>query len=416
MQPLDPSVRNSWGPIADAAWLVTEQGAAGNTPIALSGPTQTLSTANNAPDQGRLAMWNFIGALGSNCSVTVPPVARIGWARNSTTGAHNVVLTTGAGRTVTLTPGMCQFYTSDGTNIDVLTPAFSGPVTATSGTFSGPLTATTGTFSGPLTATTGTFSGIVRAAGLISTSGGASIAGQITVTGGAVVIDNNQSFGAKDTGGTARGILRVNSSNNTQLLNANPGGSIQITNSQGTPKLTMDDGGTWNFIGPVFGAGSASFAVSGWIYNTTGGGPFSSGGSNFSFFASGGTSMGGGAFVATSDARLKSGIEEISEDDALRWVMTARPVTYLKRGTYEAPEESGIPEAGFLAQDQVRAGYARYVQAVKCEGMPERVDSDGFVSCADAMLMMPADNWIAYLTRALQVALARIEALEARLR
>jgi len=336
MQPLDPSVRNSWGPIADAAWLVAEQGASGNTPIALSGPTQTLSTANNAPDQGRLAMWNFTGALGSNCAVTVPPVARVGWARNSTTGNHNVILTTGAGRTVTLLPGITQFYTCDGSNIDALTPAFAGPLSATTGTFSGHITG---------------------ASGLSITSGGMSVTGATTITG-----------------------------------------TLQATST-----LTGS---------VVVSVGQSSIVSGGWSYSATGPGAFPPT-TVFYGVISNNTNMLAVSFLAVSDVRLKFDIEDISDAEAERWVKTSRPVTYRKLPSYGADPATAQTEAGFIAQDQVKAGYGRYVATAESLGMPELIDGD--LHCrADAMLTLPMQYQVAYLTRALQMALARIEALEAR--
>ncbi len=114
---LDPAVRSVWGPIVDEWPVLAEQGAVGNTPIPLTGTAVSLTTANNAPDQARLAMWNFTGALTANCTVTIPPIARVGYATNNTTGSHNVILTTGSGTTLTLAPGLSYMWTCDGTNV-----------------------------------------------------------------------------------------------------------------------------------------------------------------------------------------------------------------------------------------------------------------------------------------------------------
>jgi hypothetical protein len=118
MQPGDPNVKNSWGTIQDSTMPLMEQGAVGNTPISIAALTSyTLSTADNAADQGRLALYNFIGAITGDCTVTIPAVARIGWVTNSTTGTHNVILTTGSGTSLTVAPGFTYFWTCDGTNI-----------------------------------------------------------------------------------------------------------------------------------------------------------------------------------------------------------------------------------------------------------------------------------------------------------
>ena len=108
-------------------------------------------------------------------------------------------------------------------------------------------------------------------------------------------------------------------------------------------------------------------------------------------------------YYAISDIRLKTDIREITEADGEAWVKTAMPMTFLKKG---------VPEAGFIAQDQVRAGYSQYVGSYDHPGLPELVDR-GVTSRADVALNLSPTNYIAYLTAALQSALRRIEALEA---
>ena len=52
----------------------------------------------------------------------LPPISRIGFASNATTGGFNVVLTTGAGLTTTVPPGGVVMYASNGTDVVQATP------------------------------------------------------------------------------------------------------------------------------------------------------------------------------------------------------------------------------------------------------------------------------------------------------
>lgn len=86
-------------------------------PLALSiaGDTALTLTAAQASAQ----VIQFTGALTGACTVTLPNALFFGWAQNATTGGFNVILTAGAGTTVTLPPnGQLYFYTADGaTNV-----------------------------------------------------------------------------------------------------------------------------------------------------------------------------------------------------------------------------------------------------------------------------------------------------------
>lgn len=135
MQPGDPAVRNNWGNILDAAMPLIEQMALGNAPIVLTGTTgaYTLTLANDASDQARLGFYNFQGTLTANTTVTIPPIARVGWVGNNTTGGFNVILTTGNGTTMTIAPGFAYLWTCDGTNVSAVSIGTTGTITAANG-------------------------------------------------------------------------------------------------------------------------------------------------------------------------------------------------------------------------------------------------------------------------------------------
>lgn len=119
-------------------------------------------------------------------------------------------------------------------------------------------------------------------------------------------------------------------------------------------------------------------------------------------------------FYATSDARLKLDVADIGSEDALAWLDKSRPVTYRKRPRYDSPDEDAIPEAGFVAQEQVRAGFGRYVHTLPCEGMPRLDEPDGFTSLSDMMLSLPVTYQVAYLTAALQATRRELDVLRRR--
>src|SRR5690348_16306475 len=90
MTPGDPAVRNQWGTIRDTTITLYEQAITGNAAITLSGTAVTLTANNNAPDQSRQAVYNFTGALVSECIVTIPAEPKVGWVQNNTTGGQYV--------------------------------------------------------------------------------------------------------------------------------------------------------------------------------------------------------------------------------------------------------------------------------------------------------------------------------------
>jgi hypothetical protein len=184
-------------------------------------------------------------------------------------------------------------------------------------------------------------------------------------------------------------------------------------NFHASPAFIAPIFGNTNFSGTVTVNGVASTSVAGWQYAGTGPAAHGLAVVNIAVTAAG-SSMLANNFFAVSDARLKLDVETISEADALQWLTRSRPVSYRKLLTYAADPATAAPECGFLAQEQVTAGYGRYVGTAPCEGLPERVDGD-MTSLADVMLTLSPQYQVAYLTRALQVAMARIKALEARI-
>lgn len=115
-QPGDPTIRNAWGTFLNTNDQLVEAAILGNSTISIAGlTTYTLTTANGAADQARPLVQVFTGALTGNCTVTLPNVLKFGMAINQTTGGFNVILTSGAGTTVTVPPENLPYdYFCDG--------------------------------------------------------------------------------------------------------------------------------------------------------------------------------------------------------------------------------------------------------------------------------------------------------------
>src|SRR6185437_17146909 len=90
----------TWGGYLNTDLVLIDNAINGVAAINIAGlATYSLTVANGAVDQARNLVYNFTGALSANCTVTLPPNAKFGYAINSTTGGHTVILTTGLGGT-----------------------------------------------------------------------------------------------------------------------------------------------------------------------------------------------------------------------------------------------------------------------------------------------------------------------------
>lgn len=369
--PGDPAVKNSWGAIQDLTMPLMEQGAVGTISVAIGGlATFTLTTANNATDQARYLKQTYTGALLGACTVTIPNVARVGWAQNLTTGGFNVILSAG-GTTATIPPdGAWYFWASDGaTNVGLPTIGLTNLST------SGNLTVT-GT-----AAITGHFT---LAANFDLTL---DVTGQFTSHGALLAASSLQVNGVS----TLNGLLTLNAGS---LFNGTitTGAGIGI-NAHGP--ITTDTGTTLTFTGG-FGYTSTGVAAAP--------GPFSLGYG----ISAGGQNMAAANFFAGSDGRLKIDVQTITEAEALRWARGSRPVRYRKRPRYDSSDDEAVPEAGFIAQEQIKAGFADFVAPAPSPGMPPLLDEDGFQLPADVMMSLPLNYQVAMLTRTVQYLLSRL--------
>ena len=73
-----------------------EQAITGYLSISVAGlTTYTLTSLNGVSDQARNAVLSFTGTLTGDCTVTAPAVQKTYIINNSTTGNHNIIITTG---------------------------------------------------------------------------------------------------------------------------------------------------------------------------------------------------------------------------------------------------------------------------------------------------------------------------------
>ena len=434
--------------------------------VSLNGVSSlTLSAA-----QAAAQVLVFSGSPSGNCTVTLPNALYFGSAQNITTGGYSVILTAGAGATATIPPNMALYeYECDGaTNVTLPSvgygsiavpgsvavggallvegPAiFTAPIQAPSASVGGNLVVTNnnGTYSISISGTAAvattanncawvhvsskpylfnqstdigsspSFTNVIatvnlEAAGVIISGSGA-IAGNLTVAGTLIV--GNVLIG---------GFAAVKADNGTYGINISGTAAVALavgwSNIVGKPYAFNQSGdigaspsfGGATFTGATSHAGLASFTAA---TPLTGAGCFfvasgvetspSAWGSNASINCSNGVVATG--FFASSDRRLKHDIRDITPDEGWSWVLAGRPRAYTM---------GGKPSAGFVAQEEYGSTRIDTVMAVP-DDRPEFAEPDGLVP-AGMRLVRHYEHDIAYLTAALQGALARITALEAR--
>ena len=107
----------TWGNITNTnLGTLIEQAVTGVQPITLTTTTYTLTNLNGASDEARNAVLVFTGTLSGDCTVTAPQVNKVYIVQNKTVGGHNIIMTTGAGLTVSVPPNLSYLLYSDGTD------------------------------------------------------------------------------------------------------------------------------------------------------------------------------------------------------------------------------------------------------------------------------------------------------------
>lgn len=349
-------------------------------------------TASAAQAQNLVTI--LTGVLTGNIQYILPATGGMYIIQNSTTGAFTVTIaSSGGGSTVVLPQATILTFVCDATNIALANQGFLQTGAAgslASLTTTGNITAA-GTVQGTtITATTALVSSALNGSG-----------GSLSVT------STNINFVATNFSLNSAPIA-------TQAYAA--AGDTAVLASVSANFLALS-GGTVTFVNTNGGNAASG---SGWGFENSGGlGTYGITGATIGIVAGGSGILSGFGFFVQSDVRLKFDIETIEGVVAIEWLDRSRPVSFMKRPTWDAPDEAAIPEAGFIAQEQIRAGAERYVSFTDCEGMPELREEDGLVSMAGKAMSLPDGYQIAFLTAALKYErgqrlglMARIEALE----
>ena len=455
--PGDPAIKNVWGTFLNTNDNLLDDAVTGVASVGIGGlTTYTLTVASGASDQSRPLVQQYTGALTADCTVTMTNVRKIGWAINSTTGARNVILTTGVGTTATIPPdGRWWFYSSDGaTNVALISAGFSSISLITGLTLGGTLTVTSGGAS---------ITGAVTVAGAVAVTG--AITASTSVTAPTFFANNAVSaLSIKDFGGTYRNTIYTGTDNYTNIING-AGTGVRILNqaasvalftmtdagaatvtgtlnvsstlSQGGVAAVLNNGATWGISISGTAAAVPWSGITGLPYafnqstdinaSPTFNQMFANGlvavgnattlSGNSYYITSGGSAIGPWGpvgvgiqsvnaitavqFFTTSDRRSKTDIEDISVAEAWAWIGAARSVKFTL---------NGARSSGFIAQEDATNLRSRAVYDVP-DTRSAFAETDGIVPSGHRLVRDYLQD-IAYLTTALQDALARIEALE----
>src|SRR5215471_11554639 len=96
--------RASWGAVANTGYTLLEEAISKLATVNIADANVTLTAVNGASDQARPLMIVFTGTLTADRTVTIPPVSKFYFMRNTTVGGFNVVISNG-GATIAIPPG-----------------------------------------------------------------------------------------------------------------------------------------------------------------------------------------------------------------------------------------------------------------------------------------------------------------------
>jgi hypothetical protein len=226
-----------------------------------------------------------------------------------------------------------------------------------------------------------TITNALNVSGAMALAGGLNVNGFITSTGGITTV-----AGALTVTGDENlaGNLAVNNINAVAVISS---AAMTVSGALGAGTISV--------------AGTFAGSTSGWQLSPTGTSAFS--GSFNLGIASGGGVL-GTTFIASSDARVKTEIENVSLDDALRFARAMRAKVFMKDGS---------PDAGFIAQHAIANDFHRMV--VTSETDDPRMAAGDDLSPIGRQLNLNYNHAIAYHHRMIEYLLDRIDDLEERL-
>jgi hypothetical protein len=236
----------TWGQKANTVFEMIEDAIAGRAAVSMPADANyTLTTANSATDEARMAILNIASGVSLTASrnVVVPTSAKEYTVKNATTGGQSIVVKTNAGTGVTVPNGKTTPVFCDGTNvvdaIDYLSTLTVGNALTVS--------------AGAVTITGGSL-----VTGAASSSIFNSVATAITAFGAALTIAIGAAASATTWTGQSFALTGANSTNNTALTVANTSNAaaashsyidVQVggTTSTGDPhiRFTVPGGTSW---------------------------------------------------------------------------------------------------------------------------------------------------------------------------
>jgi hypothetical protein len=314
-----------------------------------------LTADGSAADQADYALLKFTGTLTATRTITLPNCMRFGRAVNATSGGFGIILSTGVGGVITLpADGTTYGYQVDGSG-NVTVPSAAANIN-TSGTLA---VAGAAAFGSTLSAGNSTL-GNITSSGTLTVAGATALNSTVTIglSGGLVLP------------------FKVNALKTT----ANNAGISFTTNGM---VINLSNSGIANFqFQDALQAYTWSFGNSGVPMTLTGGG-------NLAIQ---------GTLSQGSDRRIKSDIRTIGPHEGQAWLTMSRPVAYTINGQ---------PSAGFIAQEQIAAGFGDVYYLTDNPDLKADAESpEGKQWVGDT------NSRIAYLTAALKAAMERIVALE----
>ena len=114
IQMVNGSDDGTWGTNCNSTFSMTDEALGARESISVTSGNVTLTTANNATDQGRKPRLLFTGSPGATRTITFPDVEAHKWVYNGTSDASSLTLKSGVGTTVTLKSGYWALIETDG--------------------------------------------------------------------------------------------------------------------------------------------------------------------------------------------------------------------------------------------------------------------------------------------------------------
>ncbi len=164
--------------------------------------------------------------------------------------------------------------------------------------------------------------------------------------------------------------------------------------------------GTSTKTGFVTINGSAAYNLGSYGYLTSAGATgTASGTANYSLVVD--NRIAASEFNAYSDERLKDIIDNVSVNEATKFILNTHPIKF----TWKNNKETGI-KVGYSAQEVIKAGFDNLVGVMPNESLDEYIDSDGFLSPSGSQLTVNYEQIIPYHSVVIKHLLEKIEELQ----